>query len=395
MTGPGRSREIEGLIERAREYALSRELAAGGEEAFAEVLRRYLRQALDSPTDRYNEQLRRFLECEYESGDADFPTVVFALRCLFESHGEQYPIDSSSRLECIRQFMTDTRDAMLGEMSEKMRSRGYSPRTRANYTAAARAYLDSLGRKPSDEDQVPIRRYLLDLRENKGRKPRTVNLAAAGIAFLYREVLGLENGIRQVDRMKPGKQLPPVYAEQVVARIIDSTANPKHRLVLMLAYGCGLRLSEIVNLRRADIEWERHCLKIHGKGSKERIVPLDSLLEQELHAYLTSSGSRRFVFEGTTPGRPYTKRSVAKVFEQACRKAGIKRKGGIHSLRHSCATHLMEQGTDARKIQVLLGHSSIKTTQIYTHVSRDQIANIRTPLATLNLRRYTTRADKG
>jgi site-specific recombinase XerD len=160
-------------------------------------------------------------------------------------------------------------------------------------------------------------------------------------------------------------------------------SDPKHKLILMLAYGCGLRLAEIAVLRPSDIDWNREVIRIHGKGSKERDVPLDQCFHIPLKTYLAANRGLVYLFEGSEERRPYPPRTIQKIYDNVCNKSKIQRRGGIHSLRHSFATHLLEQGVDLRKIQVLPGHSSVKTTQIYTHISREEIAKIRSPLASL------------
>ena len=244
--------------------------------------------------------------------------------------------------------------------------------------------------KPGDDDSKSIGDYLIHLKTDLGQAPRTVNLAAAALSFFYRKVIGKHAAVDLLPRMKPGKSLPKVYSSNDVERMINNVENPKHRLVLMLAYGCGLRLSEIQNLAPADIDWDRGVIRIKGKGSKERQVMLDPVLGHALKRYLAGKPDCRYVFEGQSKGSPYPKRTIEKIYENACRSAGIQRKGGIHSLRHTFATHLLEQGTGLRHIQEVLGHSSIKTTEIYTLVSNKEISKIRSPLSTLNLKEGTT-----
>jgi integrase/recombinase XerD len=213
---------------------------------------------------------------------------------------------------------------------------------------------------------------------------------AAALSFFYRTVIKTPDAVELLPRMKPGKSLPKVYSSNDIEHLINHTDNPKHRLVLMLAYGCGLRLSEIQNLRPTDIDWGRSVISIKGKGSKERLVMLDPVLGRSLKLYLAGQPDCRYVFEGQTSGSPYPKRTIEKIYEKACRSAGIPRKGGIHSLRHTFATHLLEQGTGLRQIQEVLGHSSIKTTEIYTHVSTNEISKIKSPLSSLKLKGETT-----
>jgi site-specific recombinase XerD len=282
------------------------------------------------------------------------------------------------------------RNHWISRLSTELCVRNYSQRTVKTYTSAVRNYLDKLGEPPSRDDEDAIKAHLLRLKLETGHAARTVNLAAAAISFFYHNVVHQDIAVDRLPRMKPGKDLPKVYSAQDVESMINAVSNKKHRLLLMLAYGCGLRLSEIQQLSPTDFDWERHVIRIRGKGSKDRQVMLDPLLAQTVKYQLADSPSRRYLFEGQTSGAPYPKRTIEKIYENACLAAGIARKGGIHSLRHTFATHLLEQGTGLRQIQEVLGHSSIRTTQIYTHVSNKEISKIRSPLASLDLKKGTT-----
>jgi integrase/recombinase XerD len=205
------------------------------------------------------------------------------------------------------------------------------------------------------------------------------------VQFLYAQVLRTPQSVEHVARMKPGRQLPKVYALSDVERILNACRNPKHRALLMLIYGCGLRLSEAASLRPSDIDWPRGLVRIPGKGAKERDVMLDPLIREALRNHLAANPGTSWLFEGATPGEQYNVRTISKIYDQACAAAGVVRKGGIHSLRHSFATHLLEQGTDLRHIQTVLGHADVKTTMIYTHVSREAVSAIRSPIAGLHI----------
>jgi len=250
--------------------------------------------------------------------------------------------------------------------------------------------MDSLKEPPTNDDGQAIKTHLLALKFSNGYAARTVNLAAAAISFFYREIIRNSASVDSLPRMKPGKSLPKVYAAEELERMIGVLKNEKHRLVLFMAYGCGMRLSEIQNLKPKDIDWDRRVIRIKGKGAKDRQVMLDPCIAGFLKIYLSKRPNLVYLFEGQTAGSPYPKRTIEKIYDNACRAAGIARKGGIHSLRHTFATHLLEQGTGLRQIQELLGHSSIKTTEIYTHVSNKEISKIRSPLANLRIKNGTT-----
>jgi site-specific recombinase XerD len=273
--------------------------------------------------------------------------------------------------------------ALLNLLKEALELRGRLKPTIRNYTRLVKNYLYFLKRPPGPADEPVIKEHLLNLKNIECRSPRTINLSAAAISFFYREVLESHATVEKLPRMKPGKDLPKVYGQGDVWKIIEGVNNDKHKLVLILAYGFGLRLSEIGALKPKDIDWDRNVIRIQGKGAKERDLSIDQSIAPILRDYLDANPGQAYLFEGACKGQPYPRRTIEKIYDNACKKAGIQRRGGIHSLRHSFATHLLEQGTDLRHIQVVLGHSSIKTTQIYTHVSRDEIAKIRSPFASL------------
>ncbi len=297
----------------------------------------------------------------------------------------QEVIQSAKKItqKTIEEIFAESLKNNLKHLKDELHLRNYSQRTMKNYSTIIYRYLLWLKKDPSENDTSNIRDYELHLRQEFNLAPRTINLAAAALMFFYSQVLKLKISFESIPRMKTGKDLPNVYSQADVSKLLESASNPKHKLILMLAYGCGLRLAEIAALRPTDIDWNREVIRIHGKGSKERDVPLDQCFHVPLKKHLAANQGLVYLFEGSEKRQPYPPRTIQKIYDNACEKSKIQRRGGIHSLRHSFATHLLEQGVDLRKIQVLLGHSSVKTTQIYTHVSREEIAKIRSPLASL------------
>jgi integrase/recombinase XerD len=274
----------------------------------------------------------------------------------------------------------------IGLLKKEIEARNYSLRTVKNYSAIVSAYLQWLTKTPGKRDGEYIRDYQLHLKETRKYAPRSVNLATAALFFFYKFVLKFDLPADSAPRMKTGRPLPKVYSEQDIGRMFSAVVNPKHRLILMLAYGCGLRLNEIRWLKREDFDFDRTIINVRqGKGRKDRILMLDDSLRPALNAYLKTGTGKTWFFEGMVPGQMLSARTISLIFDHACQKAGVPKKGGIHSLRHSFATHLLEQGTDLRYIQELLGHSSSKTTEIYTHVSKSAIIKIRSPLAKIRM----------
>ena len=199
------------------------------------------------------------------------------------------------------------------------------------------------------------------------------NVIINAIKFYYEQVEDQPRQVYALPRPKPPKQNPKVLSKDEVKALIHHTENAKHRAMLMLAYGLGLRLNEVLALTPADIDAKRMALYVRsGKGKKDRDLPLTESLLLLLREQYRQFRPETYLFEGQTPGEQYSERSLQQVVKQAAERAGIRRPVTLHMLRHSYATHLLEAGTDIRIIQDLLGHSSIKTTEIYTHVAQNK-----------------------
>ena len=210
------------------------------------------------------------------------------------------------------------------------------------------------------------------------------NLAINAIKFYYERVLGGQRRVYLIDRPRVEKKLPTVLSEQEVGEILKATENIKHKAILMLAYSAGLRLSEIVNVRIKDIDSNRMQIRIvQAKGKKDRYSLLSVKLLEILREYFIQYKPIEYLFEGAV-GSVYSARSIQSIMQDSAQKAGIKKKVGVHTLRHSFATHLLENGTDLRYIQSLLGHESSKTTEIYTHITTKGFDQIKSPLDKLN-----------
>ena len=183
-----------------------------------------------------------------------------------------------------------------------------------------------------------------------------------------------------IERPKRAKQLPHVLSKAEVKDLLMAHKNIKHRTMLSLIYACGLRRSELINLRLEDVESKRGLLRVNnGKGAKDRIVPISNKVVEMLREYYKLEKPHTYLFEGAKAGHTYSPKSLENVLNQAVKKVGMKKKPTLHWLRHSYATHLLESGTDLRYIQELLGHKSSKTTEIYTHVSTHSLGQIKSP----------------
>lgn len=244
-------------------------------------------------------------------------------------------------------------------MELEMRSRGFSSKTIKAYTWHVQEAFRNINKEPSSITEEDIKSYTSKMLER--RDPRTVSLAIASIKFLFSQVLGKEVDIPYPKRPK---KRPAVLTKRDVISILNATKNPKHRLLLETIYGCGLRVSEATNLRKQDILPDEGLLFIRqSKGRKDRIIMLPKSLGSRLKSYIDArNDDNPYVFNSQRGGH-LTIKTIQKVVENTAKKAGIRKGVTAHTLRHSYATHLLEQGTDLRLIQRLLGHSSVKTTK--------------------------------
>ena len=186
--------------------------------------------------------------------------------------------------------------------------------------------------------------------------------------------------LNNIQRPRREKRLPNVLSKQEIKAILEAPTNLKHRAMLSLIYACGLRRSELLNLSLSDVHSDRNLLFIRqSKGKKDRVVPISNKIIEMLREYYKAYKPKEWLFEGQIPNTKYSEKSLENVLKQSLFKTKIIKKVSLHWLRHSYATHLLERGTDLRYIQELLGHSSSRTTEIYTHVSTKRIQQIRSP----------------
>lgn len=282
--------------------------------------------------------------------------------------------------------------ALLLRFEEEMRLRGYARRTRKAYLGHARRFLrDGVestdptadGTAPTDGDLAAALRAHVLRRLDSGRVSRSYHIQLiAALRLFCSSVLGRAVDTLPLERPRREHRLPTVLSRAELTRLLAAIRNPKHLAILALAYSAGLRVSEVVRLRPDDLDRARGILRVRaGKGRKDRQTLLSETALAFVDAYLEwAPAPGRWLFPGARPGRHLTSRTVQKVAAAAGRRAGILRPVTPHILRHSFATHLLESGTDVRLIQELLGHANLRTTEIYTHVSRRQIRRVRSPL---------------
>ena len=228
-------------------------------------------------------------------------------------------------------------------------------------------------------DEEMIRGYLQTLVIEK-KSDSYINQMINSVKFYYEVVLGMPNRFYSVERPRKRETLPKVISKEEVKLIIENTNNIKHNCIVSLLYSAGLRRGELIDLKLNDIDSKRMVINVRqGKGNKDRITLLSPSVLEDLRAYFIEWKPKMYLFEGQS-GNKYSAQSVAKVVKNAAKKAKIKVDITPHILRHSFATHLLENGTNIRYIQALLGHSSTKTTEIYTHVATNNIQAIKSPL---------------
>jgi len=261
----------------------------------------------------------------------------------------------------------------LEKTRQELRLRNYSFKTIKAYLGCLQEYFEL-----EKINEGKIKQFLLK-KQSKNYSSQTVNLYLNAIKFFYREVLKIPQKIN-LKFAKRSKKLPIVLSREEIRKIIVSIKNPKHKLIISLAYGAGLRISEVVNLKVKDVNLEE--LTIHlkdAKGKKDRITIIPEKIKIGLQNLITGKNPNDYVFESERGGK-LTERTAQKIFKGALRKAGIKKDATFHSLRHSFATHLLENGVDVRYVQELLGHRNIRTTQVYTQVTNPKLKNIKSPL---------------
>lgn len=262
----------------------------------------------------------------------------------------------------------------------------YSKNTQKVYLNYFSDYCRSFSARDIDNiSKDEINAYILELIESKYISASQQNQRINAIKFYYEKVLGKERQYYDIFRPIKEKKLPCVLSENEIANVLGSVENLKHKTILSLIYSAGLRISEVINLKIEDIDSGRNLIVIKGgKGKKDRTTILSKILLELLRNYYRKYQPKDYLFEGQNGGK-YSAKSIQNIFKRALMRSGIKKHATVHTLRHSFATHLLERGTDLRYIQELLGHSSSKTTEIYTHVTQKGINGITSPLDNLNI----------
>ena len=270
-------------------------------------------------------------------------------------------------------------------MDQGMVLRGMSVRTRESYVAAVAAMAKYYGRSPDQIGEEEVQRYLLYLIEERKLAWSTCNIAVNALKFCYHVTLKRAQAQFEIPRPRQPQKLPQILAREEIARLIELTPNPKHRVMLMTTYGAGLRVSELCHLKVGDIDSARMTIRVEqGKGAKDRYTLLSPRLLRELRRYWVAQRPKEWLFCASSQlDQPISITTAQKIFYAAKRRAGVTKDCGIHGLRHAFATHLLEAGVDIHTIQRLMGHSHISSTLRYFHLARKHLAATASPLELL------------
>lgn len=267
----------------------------------------------------------------------------------------------------------------MKKLETELKIRGFSPETVKAYTRHNKSFLSFIKKKPDSMLEDDLKAYLAYLISDKKLNPSTVALVRSSLLFFYNQVLG--KGFSGIKTPKIQRNPPAVLSKEEVKILIDACVTDKSRLLIEFLYSSGLRVSECLSLRVEDIDFnERICVVKQGKGKKDRITVLSENLAQHLKDYLKKQGFSSDLIFRNKKGEGLSSRNAQKIVSGAAKRAGISKSVTPHKLRHSFATHLLDSGVSIRVIQELLGHANLQTTQIYTHVSRDHIRRVKSPL---------------
>lgn len=268
-------------------------------------------------------------------------------------------------------------------MIEDMTIRQFGPKTQHDYVRVVADFARFLGRSPDQAEPEDLRRYQLRLAAD-GASPAKMNAAVSALRFFFKVTLGRQGYGERLATVRKEDRLPEVLSPEEVALLLHCAPSLKHKAALSIAYGCGLRVSEIVHLKVADIDSARMLVRVEqGKGRKDRYVMLSPDLLELLRAWWRMARPKGWLFPGRDPGQPITPRQLNRALKVAAASAGLDKPVSMHTLRHCFATHLLERKTDVRVIQALLGHKKLDTTARYTRVAIKTLGAVQSPLTHL------------
>ncbi|HYI78204.1 MAG TPA: site-specific integrase [Chryseolinea sp.] len=269
-------------------------------------------------------------------------------------------------------------------MLQEMQIRNYSPRTVVSYVHCIERMSVYFNSSPELLSVEQIKSYLHYCVTKRRESASTLNQLISAVRILYTDVLQRQWEPLKLKRPRREKQLPVVLSTQEVSHLIGCVINLKHKMILAVAYSAGLRINEVRCLELTDVDSDRMQIRVrNGKGKKDRFTLLSTKTLDQLREYYKVFRPRKYLFEGYRVGEPIHVRTVGHIFNKALKLSGIKKEVSFHTLRHSFATHLLEQGTNLRMIQQLLGHNSLRTTSVYLHLSRFDPAQVVSPFDSL------------
>lgn len=266
---------------------------------------------------------------------------------------------------------------ILKNIETEIKLRGFSKQTSKMYVLYNKQFLEKYKIEPEKVKEEDIKNFLAEKISEKGLTSKSIAMIKSALIFFYKEMLKKKFEIKTP---KIKKSTPVVMTKEEINDLFNAIKNKKHLALIKLYYSSGLRLSEAINLKVKDLDLNENVLWVRsGKGGKDRMTILSNSLAQDLKNFIASKNKDDFVFV-TRKQSPFSARFIQKILEKAKQKINLQKDIHIHTLRHSFATHLLEAGTDIRKIQELLGHSDLSTTQIYTQISNEQLKKVKSPL---------------
>ena len=313
-----------------------------------------------------------------------FPTNAHSYAAVKQLFGPETAWDDQTSIADRLPPLASNGESSLIAFERWLVQKRYSKSTQTTYIEATRLFLRYWQHEGKTELSTftsnDINAFNHDYIVANGYSRSYQNQVVNALKLFFKTVEGLRLSPDAIERPRREHRLPHVLSKEEVKRLLEQTVNEKHRTMLSLIYACGLRRGELLALKLGDIDGKRKVLWVRGgKGAKDRMIPLSDKVLEMMRAYYKGHRPKVWLFEGAKAGERYSETSLQSVFKQACKRAGVNEKATLHWLRHSYATHLLEQGTDLRYIQELLGHKSSRTTEIYTHVSRRALERIRSP----------------
>lgn len=284
---------------------------------------------------------------------------------------------SSFNIILMQEARKEDVNTALEKLRIELKLRGLSELTAKTYSWFIEKFLNHSNKNIELINEDDGKRYLASIIDNKSKN--TISLAASSLKFFYSEILN--KPFSKLRMPKKEDRLPEVLTKEEIRLLVDSADTEKSKLMILFLYSSGLRVSELVNLKPSDLDLkEKYGWVRRGKGNKDRLFLLSEIITSELSSYLENHKDNNYMF---SKDEPLTTRNVQKIMQHLRNKTQIKKKITPHTLRHSYATHLLDSGVDIRRIQALLGHKNIQTTQIYTHITSEELKKIKNPLDSL------------